>query len=67
MDYRGELKIKLTNDNPNKMFAATRLDVKTGDRIAQAMLLQYDKIEFEEVDDLTETTRGAGGFGHTGQ
>ena len=66
-DYRGELKVKLTNDNPNKMFAATRLDVKTGDRIAQAMLLQYDKVEFEEVDDLTDTTRGVGGFGHTGQ
>ena len=62
-DYRGELKVKLTNDNPDKLLVP--LDVKTGDRIAQAMLLQYDKVEFEEVDDLTETARGVGGFGHT--
>ncbi|MGN1236946.1 MAG: dUTP diphosphatase, partial [Bacteroidaceae bacterium] len=36
------------------------------DRIAQMVIGKYEKVEFEEVDILDETERGAGGFGHTG-
>lgn len=38
-----------------------------GDRVAQLMILPYPEIEFEEVEELSETERGDGGFGHTGQ
>lgn len=59
-DYRGELLVPLYND--------TRMDqlVRSGDRIAQAMLVKADQIDLEEVPELTSTERGAGGFGSTG-
>lgn len=61
-DYRGELKIKLTNDCSDGLF----FSVCVGDRIAQALLVPYPKVSFVEVDSLTETERGTGGFGSTG-
>lgn len=61
-DYRGEVMVKLTRD-PN---AADYINVKAGDRIAQAMLVQVPRVELIEADDLGETDRGAGGFGSTG-
>ena len=60
-DYRGELMVKLTNDNPSDCLA-----VHPGDRIAQAMLLPVSQTYFEVVDELSSTDRGAGGFGSTG-
>lgn len=62
-DYRGELKVKLTNDSDSFV----GLQVKHGDRIAQAMVVPVQQVQFEEVDELTETVRGTGGFGSTGQ
>jgi dUTP pyrophosphatase len=59
-DYRGEVKIILSN------FGKIPFIVKRGDRIAQMIIAQYTRIEWEEVDQLSETTRGEGGFGHTG-
>lgn len=58
--YRGEIRIVVTN------LAATALEVKPGDRIAQLRIVQRIEAEFEEVDDLAEARRGAGGFGSTG-
>jgi dUTP pyrophosphatase len=60
-DYRGELMVKLTNDNNEN-----RLVVRKGDRIAQAMIVDADQVEFYVVDELTETERGTGGLGSTG-
>jgi dUTP pyrophosphatase len=40
---------------------------KVGDRIGQIMIMPYPQIEFEEVDELSETDRGVGGFGSTGK
>lgn len=60
-DYRGELMVKLTNDNPSDCLA-----VHPGDRIAQAMLMPVSQTYFEVVDELSSTDRGAGGFGSTG-
>lgn len=60
-DYRGELIIVITNldvDNHVQPY-----DV--GDRICQIMILPYPTIEFVEVDELSNTTRGEGGFGST--
>jgi dUTP pyrophosphatase len=59
-DYRGEVKIILTN------FGKNVFTVKKGDRIAQMVIGSYTKILWDEVDSLSETVRGAGGFGHTG-
>ena len=59
-DYRGELIVALHND------AETPRTVTQGERIAQLVLLPYLPMEFEEVDALDETVRGAGGFGSTG-
>jgi len=60
-DYRGELKIILFNHG-NKDFI-----VNNNDRVAQMVLMPILKIDFEEVDELPETLRGAGGFGSTGK
>lgn len=61
-DYRGEVKVKLRCDSN-----LGGLSVKAGDRIAQAMLVPYPKVELEWADELSDTTRGVGGFGSTGQ
>lgn len=61
-DYRGEVKVKLSNDDVDGGW----LSFTHGDRIAQAMIIPVPDVNFIEVDDLTETERGAGGFGSTG-
>lgn len=60
-DYRGEVHVKLIQD-----IAAELLYINNGDRIAQAMIVPVDNVEFEEVDELSDTERGASGFGSTG-
>ena len=59
-DYRGEIKVILINLGEDPFI------INNGDRIAQFVLSKYERIEFEEVDTLEETSRGKGGFGHTG-
>lgn len=59
-DYRGEVKVLLTN------FGKEPFTVSRGDRIAQLVIAPVIKAEFIEVEEITETGRGAGGFGHTG-
>lgn len=59
-DYRGEIIVALHNDTDYSQ------KVYDGDRIAQLILLPYQKMEFQEVDSLSETQRGKGGFGSTG-
>jgi len=60
-DYRGELKVLLINHG-DQPFA-----IRRGDRIAQIVPAAVTPAMFEEVDELCETERGAGGFGSTGQ
>jgi len=60
-DYRGELKVILFNHG-NKQFI-----VKNNERIAQMVLAPILKVDFEEVESLPDTVRGAGGFGSTGK
>lgn len=59
-DYRGEIKVILVNlsDQP--------FTITNGERICQMVIAQYSRIEWEKVDSLDDTERGAGGFGHTG-
>jgi dUTP pyrophosphatase len=59
-DYRGEVKVILINHGK----AAFR--VQHGDRIAQMVIAKVEKAEFVEAEQLSETARGEGGFGHTG-
>ncbi len=59
-DYRGEVKVAVRNDT---WFPA---NVQNGDRIAQLVVLPYLPVEFVESDMLSDTDRGAGGFGSTG-
>ena len=59
-DYRGEYIIALHNDSEDVRY------VNNGDRIAQMILLPYIGMEFNEIENLTETERGTGGFGSTG-
>ena len=59
-DYRGEVMVKLRNNSP------LRFGFEPGDRIAQAMILPFPQVELVEADSLSETARGAGGFGSTG-
>lgn len=60
-DYRGEVKAKLTCDG-----RCVGIEFKKGDRIAQAVIVPIPQVELEEVDDLSSTERGEGGFGSTG-
>jgi len=59
-DYRGEIKVILVNLS-NQEFI-----VNDGERIAQMVIAQHEQAEWIEVEQLNETNRGAGGFGHTG-
>lgn len=59
-NYRGEVGVILENRGPNKF------DVKDGDRIAQLVIIQVPEIQFEAVDELSDTERGADGFGSSG-
>lgn len=59
-DYRGELMVALSNDSQDEFV------VEAGDRIAQAMLVKVPRVDLVEVNELSETERGAGGFGSTG-
>lgn len=61
-DYRGEVQVKLTNDNTDGQY----LTFKHGDRIAQALVLHASKVQIVQVEELSSTDRGAGGFGSTG-
>lgn len=60
MDYRGEVCVELINLS-NKPYI-----IKFGERIAQLVFNKYEQAEFIEVEELSETERGEGGFGHTG-
>ena len=59
-DYRGEIMVLLVN------FSNEPFTVNDGERIAQMVIAKHEKVDFELVDTLDETERGAGGYGHTG-
>ena len=60
-DYRGELKVILIN------LSNEAQTIHNGDRIAQIVFQSVDKVTWQQVEQLDETKRGAGGFGHTGK
>lgn len=60
-DYRGEICIILYNSSDEDFV------VESGDRVAQAVVARYERVEWSEVDDLSNSSRGAGGFGSTGR
>ena len=60
-DYRGEVKVILVNLS-NDPFV-----VNHGERIAQMVVARYEQVEWDEVEVLDDTERGAGGFGSTGR
>jgi dUTP pyrophosphatase len=59
-DYRGEVKVILVN------LSKDDFTINDGERIAQLVIAKHEQAEWVEVDELIETDRGAGGFGHTG-
>ena len=57
--YRGEIMLKFS--------CSTNLGIyNVGDRVAQLIIMPYPQVEFEEVEELSDTDRGEGGFGSTG-
>lgn len=60
-DYRGELKVILIN------LSQEEHTVMNGDRIAQMVIHKVEKVKWKPVDKITDTSRGEGGFGHTGK
>ncbi|MDR0969223.1 MAG: dUTP diphosphatase [Lentimicrobiaceae bacterium] len=60
-DYRGEIKVILINLSDQEFV------VKDGERIAQMIIAQHEKAEWTQVNELSKTERGQGGFGHTGK
>lgn len=63
-DYRGEIQVRF--NFRSKYYYNEVIDYEVGDRVAQLMIIPRPKIEFEEVDELSNTNRGDGGFGSTG-
>ena len=59
-DYRGELRVPLQNLGP------APVTIERGERIAQLVFARFEALLVEEVDELSETERGVGGFGSTG-
>ena len=59
-DYRGEVTVLLVN------LGSEPHTIAPGDRIAQLVIAPVARVSLEEVEALSDTTRGAGGFGHTG-
>ena len=59
-DYRGEIRVILINLSDEEFV------IQDGDRIAQMIIARHERAEWNEVDVLDETQRGAGGFGSTG-
>jgi dUTP pyrophosphatase len=60
-DYRGEVKVILIN------LSNQSVTINNGDRIAQMIVAAHERVEWELSDELMQTIRGAGGFGHTGK
>ncbi len=59
-DYRGEIKVALIN------LGEEPFTVRDGDRIAQMVVARVERVEWERTDELSDTERSVGGFGHTG-
>ena len=59
-DYRGEVGVILINHGD------AEFTIRRGDRIAQMVVARYERVEWQEVENLDDTARGAGGFGSTG-
>lgn len=60
-DYRGEIKIILIN------LGQQSFEINNGDRIAQMVISAHEKVDWKIQSQLSDTTRGSGGFGHTGK
>lgn len=60
-DYRGEIKVILVN------LSNESYNIAPGERICQMVISKHEKVKWKKVDVLNETTRGEGGFGHTGK
>lgn len=60
-DYRGEIKVILVN------LSTEPFTIEPGERIAQMVVTRYEQIEWQPVEELSETQRSAGGFGSTGK
>ena len=60
-DYRGEIRVILINLSKEPFV------ISDGDRVAQMVIAPHESIEWTEVQELRETDRGQGGFGHTGK
>lgn len=60
-DYRGEIQVPLVN------LGQEDFEIKNGERIAQMVIAKYEQVSWKITDELSETERGAGGFGHTGR
>lgn len=59
-DYRGEIKVIIIN------LSKETFTITDGERICQMVVAKHERVEWEETNKLEETTRGSGGFGHTG-
>lgn len=60
-DYRGEVKVLLVN------LSDRSVEIRPGDRIAQMVIARYEKVKLNQVEALSDTQRGEGGFGSTGK
>lgn len=60
-DYRGEWQVPLINWSKDDYL------IKDGERVAQVVINKFEQVDFEIVDEIDTTERGAGGFGHTGK
>ena len=60
-DYRGEIRVILVN------LSQEPFEIVPGERIAQMVIARHEQVQWEQVEELDSTERGAGGFGSTGK
>lgn len=60
-DYRGEIKVILVN------LSQEAFTIENGERIAQMVVTRHEKVQWQPAEELSQTARGEGGFGHTGK
>lgn len=65
--YRGEITFVFDNINSIRKLSKYNENYKFGDRVGQLVILPFPKVELEEVEELSDSERGVGGYGHTGR
>lgn len=66
-DYRGEIRVRMKSSFDKTKYARNEKKYQVGDRLAQMVIMKLPEVKYEEVEELSDTVRGSGGWGSTGK